>query len=266
MHRLSASDVVVTTTCSPSPEVETTAAAIARPLQRPLVARRRDTITALTRREGALAALVVGPAGVRLIDHGHGFAFHPSMARLRVSGLRAGSADRLVKVAGLRAGDSMLDCTCGLGADAIVAAHAVSESGIVVTLESSAMLAAMVSHGMKHYDDGFVLLVRAMRRVAVINAEYQGVLPLLPAGSWDVVYFDPMFVSTIDEAKGLDLVRMLGAGGAPSRDVIAEARRVARRCVVVKDRAPGPLLRALDIPVVSRTQRIWYGRLDRDEA
>ena len=166
--------------------------------------------------------------------------FIQAWARLRVSGLRAGSADRLVNVAGLRAGDSMLDCTCGLGADAIVAAHAVGESGIVVTLESSAMLAAMVSHGMKHYDDGFALLVRAMRRVAVINAEYQGVLPLLSEGSWDVVYFDPMFVSTIDEAKGLDLVRMLGAGGAPSRDV---HRRSAARGAAMR-RREGPSARA----------------------
>ena len=266
MHRLSESDVVVTTTHSPSPEVEDSATQLARRVRRPLVARHRDTIHTLTRREGVLAALVVGPARVRLIDQGRGYGFHPSMARLRVSALRAGGGDRLVKVAGLRAGDSVLDCTCGLGADAIVAAHAVGENGIVVTLESSAMLAAMISNGMQHYDDGFAVLVRAMRRVTVINAEYEGLLPLLPAGSWDVVYFDPMFVSTIDEAKGLDLVRMLGSGGTPSRDVIAEARRVARRCVVVKDRAPGQLLRALDIPVVSRTQRIWYGRLDADEA
>ena len=73
-----------------------------------------------------------------------------------------------------------------------------------------------------------------------------------------------MFVSTIGAAKGLDLVRMLASGGAPTRDIISEARRVASRCVIVKDRAPGLLVRALDVPVVSRTQRVWYGRLDAE--
>ncbi len=156
----------------------------------------------------------------------------------------------------------MLDCTCGLGADAIVATHAVGEDGVVVAVEASTLLEAVVSHGMKHYDNGFVLLTQAMRRVRVINARHESLLRLLPAASWDVVYFDPMFASTIDAAKGLDLVRMLASTAPPSRDVIAEAGRVARRSVVVKDRAPGELLRALGIPVVSETQRIWYGKLD----
>ena len=145
---------------------------------------------------------------------------------------------------------------------AIVAACAVGEGGTVVAAEASAVLAAIVSHGMKHYDNGFSMLVRAMRRVTVINNRYEALLPSLPTKSHDVVYFDPMFASAIDAAKGLDLVRMFAPAAAPSQDVVGEAQRVARRSVVVKDRAPGRLLDALGIPAVSRTQRIWYGRLD----
>ena len=80
--------------------------------------------------------------------------------------------------------------------------------------------------------------------------------------SWDVVYFDPMFESTIDTARGLDVVRLFASSGTPDPTLIAEARRVARRCVIVKDRAQGRLLEALGVPVVSRAKSVRYGRLD----
>ena len=262
MHRLSESDVVVTTTHSPSPGLEARAAALARQLEQPLVTRRKQTIHVLTRREGVDAALVVGDDGLRLVYEERSYRFHPGMARHRISALRAGRGDRLAKVADLQSGDAVLDCTCGLGADAIVAAHVVGESGSVEAIESSAVLAAIAAQGMKHYHHGFAALVRAMQLVSIINSTYETFLPSLPTKSREVVYFDPMFASTIDAAKGLDLVRLFGSTAVPSREALVEARRVARRCVVVKDRAPGRLLYGLDIPAVSRTQRVWYGRLE----
>lgn len=262
MRHLSVSDIVVTTTYTPSDEAVAGALALAHRLHRPFVTRRKDSIAALARREGVAAAVVVSDNGTRLVHRGRSYGFHPSMAWPRLAALQAGGRDRLVQVARLQPGDRVLDCTCGLCADAIVAAHAVGDGGSVDAVESSPILAAIVLDGTQRYHHTDSALVRAMRRVRVMWATYESLLPSLPAQSLDVVYFDPMFKATIHTAKSLDLVRMLASTGTLSREVVNDARRVARRSVVVKDRAPGPLLRALGVPVVSQTQRVWYGRLD----
>ena len=261
---LDASDLVVTTGYSPSPAIEADAAALADRLGRPFVVRRTDTIHVLTRREEVAAALVVDGGQIRLVHRRRSYRFHPSMSRLRISSLLQGREDRLVDASDLRTGDRLLDCTCGLGADAIVASHVVGETGAVLAVEASAVLAALAVHGMQHYDDGLGPLTCAMRRVTVVNATCADVLTDSADGSWDVVYFDPMFESTIDAATGLDVVRLFASVAVPDPTVLAEARRVARRCVVVKDRARGHLLETLGLPVVSRAKTIRYGRLDAD--
>ena len=262
MPRLSESDIVVTTTRAPSPAAEASGVTLARRLDRPFVTRARDSLGALARRHGVAAAVVAGDDGIRLVHDGRTYGFHPGMARHRVAALENGRGDRFIEAARLGPGDRVLDCTCGLGADAVVAAHAVGEGGRVHAVESSAILAAVVLAGLRRREHADAALVRAMRRVTVTHARYECLLGSLAKGSWDVVYFDPMFATTITAARGLDLVRLLASRGTPDREVIAAARRVAARRVIVKDRAPGLLLRALDIPLVSRSQRVCYGRLE----
>lgn len=262
MPRLSESDIVVTTTRAPSPAAEASGVALAHRLDRPFVARGHDSLAKLARLHGVVAAVVAADDGIRLVHEGRTYGFHPGMARHRVAALENGRGDRFVEAARLRPGDRVLDCTCGLGADAVVAAHAVGDQGLVHAVEASAILAAVVLSGLRRCEHADAALVRAMRRVTVIHARHERLLGSLADGSWDVVYFDPMFVTTIMAAKGLDLVRLLASPETPDREVIAEAGRVAARGVIVKDRAPGPLLRALGIPVVSRTERICYGRLE----
>ncbi len=127
------------------------------------------------------------------------------------------------------------------------------------------VLAALVRYGTRayvHRGGGGQSAQDAMRLVRVTDGDSRDVLLAQGDGAWDVVYFDPMFESTIASAKGLDIVRRLGMPSTPSRATIAEARRVARRCVVMKDRAPGERLERLGIPVVSKAKRVWYGKLE----
>ena len=180
--------------------------------------------------------------------------------RLRVTAVQAGRADRLLNVSDLQPGDRFLDCTCGLGADAIVAAHAVGSDGQVDALETSALLATVVTDGMAHGDHRNPALVAAMRRVVVRHATAEHVLATLPSQSWDVVYFDPMFDTPVEATTSLGLVRLLAAPDVPSRATLTEARRVARRCVVVKDSATGTLLERLGVPVVTTRRHVRYGR------
>ena len=261
MRILLPSDVLVTTTTSPDPDIITQARNVAARLQRPCVSRRHESLAALVRRHRVRGALVVDSDQLRLVYRGRSYHFHPNMAHHRVTAVQAGRGDRLLTVAELKSGDRFLDCTCGLGADAIVAAHAVGPDGQVEALETSTLLATVVANGMARGDHRNPALVAAMRRVTVRHATAEHVLATLPSQSWDVVYFDPMFDTPVEATTSLGLVRLLAATDVPTRATLTEARRVARRCVVVKDRATGSLLEQLGLtPVGTTRRRVRYGR------
>ena len=254
-------DIFVTTERAPSDRVRRWAETLAARLNAPLANRRHESIERLARLNARLAALIVGESGLWLVRNGRSYKFHPNMASRRVANLETGQTDRFVEASGLVPGDHLLDCTCGLGADAIVASHVVGPAGQVEAVEASILLADIVSAGFARYNKGSGALSRAMRRVTMIPGDYASLLRSLQPSSRDIVYFDPMFETTLDHAQGIDLVRTLAVAGTPSREDVDEAQRIAKKRVVVKDRCPGRLLRKLGIPIVSRGRSIWYGAL-----
>ena len=68
--------------------------------------------------------------------------------------------------------------------------------------------------------------------------------------------------TTVAGARGLDLVRRLARAGGPTSADLDQARRVARRRVVMKDRLPGPELDRLGFTTIQRGRRVCYGALD----
>ncbi len=207
--------------------------------------------------------IVVGHFRLVLWTRGQQLRYHPNTAALRILSLLRGDGSPLADTMQLRPGDQILDCTCGLGADAITAAHIVGQSGQVRALESSQLLALLVQHGMATYVHPTTdAVTEAMRRVEVEHADYANILPTLPDNSFDIVYFDPMFQSTIDTANGLDIVRLFAQSGGPQPEDIAHATRVARRCVVMKDRLPGLELKRLGFTPGKKSRRFGYGTID----
>ena len=254
--------LVVTTPHLDSAEASELARALACRIGSPFTPRRGRSSPRFLREEEANLMVVVKAGEIAFEDGKARHGFHPNMAKHRIVALSSGGRDRLVDAAGVRPGDRVLDCTCGLAADAMVLSHAVGKGGQVCALEASPLLAAMVSCGLAHYHHRNGDLVSAMRRVRVIPESYTTFLKGEADNSWDVVYFDPMFEETIEGTKGLDGVRVLAESGVPDASILAEARRVARRCVAVKDRRPGEYLNAMGIPIVSDVQKVWFGRLD----
>jgi len=209
------------------------------------------------------ALVVVGRCDMVLWARGRYLRYHPNAAALRIINLTRGHGDALADLMQLKPGDRVLDCTCGLGADAMSAAHCVGEQGHVLALEASPLLALFTRRGMAHYEHPTTAAItHAMRRVHINNERYQDLLPSLADNSFDAVYFDPMFSHTIDLANGLDLVRNFAQAGGPSPDDIAQARRVARRCVIMKDRMPGHALSELGFSLIKKSRRFGYGRID----
>ncbi len=162
--------------------------------------------------------------------------WHPGMGGLRAKRLLLNervTGDSFLEAARLQPGDAVLDCTLGVGADALVAATAVGEGGRVVGLESSPLLAAWTGEGLAR------LAGEAAARVEVIAADHAAWLASAPDRSFDVVVFDPMFRHARAAAPGFDLLRRLGDARPLSRVALDRARRVARRGVLVKDGTPG---------------------------
>ena len=255
--------LAITTVTRPRTRERYSAQRIAAETGLPAISRADHTLAAVAEGSGRKGLLVVEREGLALWIAGQTFRYHPNMATMRIRALSQHNNDGFVDALQLTAGARVLDCTCGLGADAIVAAHVVGPNGRVRTLESSALLARLVAHGMAHYAlDTPPGLVPAMRRIEVLHADFATYLRQEADNAWDIVYFDPMFAETIDMAPGLDLVRRLATPGGPSADDVQQARRVAQRWVVMKDRLPGRGLVELGFTKNKISRRICYGTID----
>ena len=260
--RLEAPAFAITTISRPGPRELANAHCIAAETGYLYVPRARRSLSGIAAAEALAGLIVVERGNLALWVAGQCLRYHPNMAKLRILALGQGKHDILVDALQLKLGDRVLDCTCGLGADAIVASCTVGEAGRVRTLEASPLLALLVERGMPFYLLDYPPdLAPAMRRVEVLNANYADYLRREADNAWDVVYFDPMFSETIADAQGLDLVRCLAWVGGPSPADLREARRVARRRVVMKDRQPGRVLARLGFAKIEAARRVCYGEL-----
>ena len=146
-------------------------------------------------------------------------------------------------------------------------AHAVGPGGRVEAVENSALLHAVVAHGAARVRFGERPIDEALDRLRVHHADHLELLRSLPDRSFDVVYFDPMFREATSAPPGFDVVRALADPRPLDAAAVAEARRVARKRVVVQDRRAGGELERLGIPVepvISRHASTRFGVLRID--
>ena len=164
-------------------------------------------------------------------------AWHPGMAVPRIKALREGRTDHLVAALGLKPGDHVLDCTLGLGSDAVVAAYAVCPDGYVTGLEKNKYIAFLTRWGLGHYSGKSKHLLPALERITVLNHDYFDYLVHQPPDSADVVYFDPMFRYSMTKSSSMNMIRPLAEHEPLPPEAITEALRVAKRRVVMKETA-----------------------------
>ena len=221
--------------------------------------------------EGLLIATAKGP---RIFTGSGTFFFHPGMGELRwkklfgtsprqgkapnvtvtsvtaekpeqVTGSRKTAAGRTLTYAQLpdhfavatqlQPGQRYLDCTLGLGADALIASHLVGEMGRVVGLEASFLLYFVVSRGLKNYRSRYLELDRDLHRLETYHTEALPFLRQQPADSFDVIYFDPMFQFPVKTSSSMQPLRPLAFEQPLTGETVQEALRVAPR-VVIKER------------------------------
>ena len=227
---------------------------------------RPATLVKMLEEHAADAILVVDSSGTLLrLRSGSEFKLHGGLGVLRVRNVLGGGNDVLTSEAcALREGDVFVDGTAGQLQDALVAAAAVGPSGKVIAIEASPLLWAVTSgRPCRTGDDDVDALLN--ERIEVRQGEASTVLAAMPSNSADVVYFDPMWVAPSKSSSSFDVLRTLAHTDRLRVEAIVEAKRVARRAVVVMDQIGGCELERLGLPVVQTGQRKRYGVLSCEE-
>ncbi len=223
--------LAVTTNGVVPPEVVRRARQAAKRWGLPYVERRRKAPLWPLLEKVAEAFLVFSKVDVVLWDGAGSLGFQPGIAHLRVKRLDAGvmDEDTFLRVTELKPGEAVLDCTLGLAQDGLVAARAVGPEGRVVGLEKSLALYAVMSEGLDAYDFG-----PRSSRIDVRHEDAAAFLARQPTGSFDVVVFDPMFERPAKAQPSFEVLRRFADHTPLTEEMLAEARRVARRLVAVK--------------------------------
>lgn len=230
-------NLVVTTSLNPSRDITVAAKAAALKLNAPFKIRGATSLSNIKDEYQAEAVLVMSQdKPVVHTDDGKYF-FHLSMAEMRIKNVLNGKDDHMAEAMGLSLGMSVLDCTLGLGTDAIVASYLTGEKGRVVGLESSPLVALITGEGFKDFlPPGDELnITGALRRIVVKNIDYFDCLTALAAKSFDIVYFDPMFRRPVHKSSNFAPFRALADERPLIAEAVREACRVATGRVVMKE-------------------------------
>ncbi|WP_322904350.1 class I SAM-dependent methyltransferase [Paenibacillus campi] len=225
------------------------------------VPRRGRSVTRLAAEHGNVPVMVIVENEVRLVQPGEkAMFFHPSMAFVRAKRLLKGEEDVMVSTAMLEPGDHILDCTAGLGADSLVFALATGSNGLVTSLESSLPLSMLLTEGLRSHKTGLQPFDEAMQRIQVVNENHTAYLSRLPDKSMDIVYFDPMFREAVHESSAIAPLRNFANDGALAPAAIADAVRVARKAVLLKEKWDSPEYERLGFQRIRRKKsKIEYG-------
>lgn len=175
-----------------------------------------------------------------------------------------GREDRLMKLSNVESGDSVLECTMGLATDAIVFSHKVGVTGRVICIESEIVPYVLCRDGLKDYVSGIDALDNAMRRISVVNTHHLEYLKSLPDKSYDIVYFDPMFRKSM-KSVALDALRDVANKNPVSFESISEAKRIAKKSVILKENIFSDEYKRLGFPCVSKKRGgVCYGIIAHD--
>lgn len=193
------------------------------------------------------------------------FFFHLSMGLVRAKRFLAGENDALLTACGVRQGDLVLDATLGLGADAVLFSLATGSEGHVVSCESQLIQGFIVKEGLQDFKSESIELTEAAKRVEVVLIDHLTYLQSLPDKSFDIIYFDPMFRKTLEVSPGIVNLRKISDTSPLEEAAIEEAKRVAKRRIVLKERRYSNEFLRLGFQTEKSNRKILYGIIVLDE-
>lgn len=255
---------IVTTTRKPDDTAEIFAAELATRLGGQFVKREDFSFDTLKEIHGVENILLVKKNSLSVITAEGELFFHPNTAHLRIKNLRGGDGDRLIDALKISEGSTVLDCTLGLGSDALVASFVVGLRGKVVALEINPLIAEIVRYGLKNFSEDSPHILDAMRRVEVVNADCKDFLKNCADNSFDAVYFDPMFRRPVKSSSGLNPIRPLADNRPLTQEIIREACRVAKCRIVMKEHSGSAEFDRLGFTIVAggKYSSVAFGVID----
>ena len=161
--------------------------------------------------------------------------YHEGTSVLRTKWLPQ-KTDPLARALDLQPGDSVLDATLGMGWEALVVAAHLGPGGAVTGIEASLVLCELVRFGLENYRFRTARLAQAAARITPVHACHADFLARCEPGSYDAVYFDPMFERTVQASTMMQRIREVAVDDALSPDLLHRAVKIARRRVAVKCR------------------------------
>lgn len=195
--------------------------------------------------------------------------WHPNMSELKINSIRNGNKDSLAEAAGIEEGDSILDCTLGLAGDTLVFAALAGKNGSIVGTEVNKYIAYITKNGLETYKNDEGICPDYMKNIQVLNESYEDYLKNQQDNSFDIVYFDPMFKKPNKKSTTINSFRAFADHRGLTKDILAEALRVCRKRVVVKERYGENDLERLGIEKFygsSRKGSIIYGIIEKNTA
>ncbi|MGE6488754.1 class I SAM-dependent methyltransferase [Paenisporosarcina sp. NPDC076898] len=192
------------------------------------------------------------------------FFYHPSSAMFRLKRVSRGEHDPFLDVCQLQPGDSFLDCTLGYASDSLLAAFAVGESGSVQGCEANPVLAFILNEAFHEGRTDHMEFITLMNRIKVISSDAVTYLKQLKDQSVDVVYMDPMFETSIEESVNISPLRALGIQDTLNDEWVQEAKRVAKKRVVLKAHFSSPWFEKFEFEQIKRPNtKFHYGFIEK---
>lgn len=259
---------IVTTSHKPDDESLRTARRAAVIIGTAFVDRERLSLPELRERYKVENVLVISREQAKLHTPQGEYFFHPSMSFPRIKAVKQGKPDHMVEAMALSEGDTVLDCTLGLGADAIVASYVTGPQGRVVGVESAPELAYLVDSGLHTYGRGAKTIQEAMARIEVVCADSGRYLAEQEDNSFDVVYFDPMFRVPREKSSSMLPIRGIVNTTPLDAETVDEALRVCRKRVVMKENSFSGEFSRLGFNNIygGRYSPIAFGVIEKQEA
>ena len=148
----------------------------------------------------------------------------------------------------------------GLAGDSIILSYYEHK---VMALEKNKIIYLIVSNGLKNYISHDEKINSSMRRIITHNIDSVKFLKNCPDNSFDIVYFDPMFSHNIEESKNLAGIETLANQDFPTADFLTEAKRVAKKKVIVKAHFKDDIFEKFDfIRLTRKNTKFHYGYID----
>ena len=258
--------MIVTTSQAPTSALLQQAQRLAYELSATLLARRQLTVSKLLQQSEDGKVLVATDGELRLYDlqakePDKPLIYHPSMAFVKLKSMLRGGNETLITLSRCEAGDTVLDCTAGLCSDTLLFSMTVGEQGKVIALESQRLLYTIVREGLATYETSVQEIEQAMRRIELKCEAHNQYLAGLDDQSVDIVYFDPMFRQPLHESSAIKAIRTVANPNALALSSIEHAKRVARKCVILKEHSMSEEFERLAIPRTNevRGNKIAYG-------